>query len=60
MPPALVGVRLISGLLYGVPPTDSVTFVLVAIVLLATAFLAGFLPARRAARIDPVIAMRGE
>ena len=57
---ALVGVRLISGLLYGVPPTDSVTFVLVAIVLLATAFLAGFLPARRAARIDPVIAMRGE
>ena len=49
-----------SGLLYGISPTDSVTFGLVALVLLAAAFLAGFVPAQRAARVDPLIAMRGE
>jgi putative ABC transport system permease protein len=57
---AFAGARLLSGLLYGIPPTDSVTFALVGVVLLATAFVAGFLPARRAARVDPVSAMRGD
>ena len=57
---ALAGARLLSGLLYGIPPTDSVTFALVAVVLVATALAAGFLPARRAARVDPLIAIRGD
>jgi predicted permease len=57
---AFAGARILTGLLYGIPPTDSVTFGLVALVLLATALLAGFMPARRAARVDPVIAMRGD
>jgi putative ABC transport system permease protein len=56
----LAGSRVVSGLLYGISPTDSVTFGLVALVLLAVALLAGFVPARRAARVDPLIAMRGE
>jgi putative ABC transport system permease protein len=57
---ALAGTRLVSGLLYGIPPTDIVTFGLVAVVLVATALLAGFMPARRAAKVDPMIAIRGE
>jgi putative ABC transport system permease protein len=57
---ALAGARLVSGLLYGIPPTDIVTFGLVAVVLLVTALLAGFMPARRAAKVDPMIAIRGD
>ena len=52
--------RLLSALLFGVQPTDTVTFGAVAIVLLGIASLASYLPARRAARVDPVIAMRAE
>ena len=43
-----------------IAPTDAITFGLVAVVLLAAALLAGFVPARRAARVDPMIAMRGD
>ncbi len=50
---ALLAVRLLSGLLYGVSALDPVTFVLVPAALLATAFLACWLQARRVARIDP-------
>ena len=57
---ALAGSRVIAGLLYGVAPTDAVTFAGVALVLVATALLAALLPARRAARVDPLIAIRGE
>lgn len=52
--------RLLSALLYGVQPTDRLTFGVVAIVLLGIASLASYLPAKRAARVDPVIAMRAE
>jgi putative ABC transport system permease protein len=52
--------RLLSALLFGVNPTDSLTFGAVAVVLLGIASLASYLPARRAARVDPVIAMRAE
>jgi predicted permease len=53
-------VHLLATLLYGVTPTDSATFVGVSLVLLAVAWLASYLPARRASRVDPVIAMRTE
>jgi putative ABC transport system permease protein len=49
---------LIAGLLFGVPPHDAVTFVTVAAVLIAAAFMAIVIPAYRAARIDPIVALR--
>lgn len=52
--------RLLGALLFGVQPTDPITFAAVAIVLLGIASMASYLPARRAARVDPVIAMRAE
>ena len=55
---ALLLTRLLSTLLFGVEPTDAVTFVAVSMVLLAVAALACFVPARRAASVDPMIALR--
>jgi len=52
--------RLISGLLFGVSPTDGPTFVLVSLVVTFVALLACYLPARRATRVDPLIALRYE
>jgi predicted permease len=53
-------VRSISGLLYGVASSDPLTFAGTAILLTAIAALAGYLPARRASRIDPMICLRGD
>jgi predicted permease len=50
--------RLIASLLYGLTPNDPLTIALTAILLLAVAALAGYLPARRAARVDPIVALR--
>jgi ABC-type antimicrobial peptide transport system permease subunit len=52
--------RLMESLLFGVAALDPVTYVVVATVLLATATLAGWLPARRVTRIDPMRALREE
>jgi putative ABC transport system permease protein len=52
--------RLLASQLHGVSPTDPLTFAAVIAVLLAVALLASYLPARRAARLDPMIALRAE
>jgi ABC-type antimicrobial peptide transport system permease subunit len=69
MRPAIVGMllgalcawwlsRYLEALLFGIKPFDSVTYVMVAALLLATALIACLLPGRRAMRIDPAIALR--
>jgi len=55
---ALFATRLASGLLYGVSPRDPLTLSAVVATLLAVSALANYLPARRAARIDPLSALR--
>jgi putative ABC transport system permease protein len=52
--------RLITGMLYGVTPIDPATFTLVPVLLLGIATLACYLPARRASRVDPLVALRSE
>lgn len=52
--------RLLASFLYGTTPNDPATYVLVAVVLVATAMLASYIPARRAMRIDPITALRQE
>lgn len=53
-------VRSVNGLLYGVPSGDPPTFLAAAIVLLSSAALAGYLPARRASKVDPMICLRAD
>jgi putative ABC transport system permease protein len=71
MTPALIGVvlglagawgatRLMSSLLFGVSATDPITFIAVALFLLAVAAAASWVPARRATKVDPLIALRAE
>jgi ABC-type antimicrobial peptide transport system permease subunit len=52
--------RLISKLLFGVAPTDPLTFASVSAILLGIGVLASWIPARRATRIDPIAALRSD
>jgi putative ABC transport system permease protein len=57
---ALGATKLLSSLLYGVAPSDPMTFAAVAVLLLVVALAASWLPARRATRVDPMVALRAE
>jgi putative ABC transport system permease protein len=58
LPLAYLVSRLIRSLLFQTPAGDPLTFVSVALTLLAVAALASYLPARRATRVDPLVALR--
>ena len=57
---AVAVTRLLENLLFDVPAYDPLTYASVSALIAAVAFVAGWLPARRAARIDPFIALRAE
>lgn len=60
LPAAFAASRVVGHLLFGVSPSDPVTLIAVAMGLLMVAALAGYLPARRAMRVDPLVALRHE
>lgn len=60
LPAAYTASRTFAALLFGVKPTDLFTYVASAVRLIAVALAASYAPARRAARVDPIVALRAE
>jgi ABC-type antimicrobial peptide transport system permease subunit len=60
IPVALGGARLISNQLFGLSPTDPFSLIVSALVLITVAAVAGFLPARKASKVNPLTALRYE
>jgi ABC-type antimicrobial peptide transport system permease subunit len=60
VPAAFAASRLIATMLYGLRPSDPLTIALATALLAAVTLLAGYLPARRASRVDPMVALRHE
>jgi putative ABC transport system permease protein len=60
LPAALAAARLASGLLYGVTPADPVSVSVAVLLMFIVAALAGYIPARRATKVDPMVALRYE
>jgi ABC-type antimicrobial peptide transport system permease subunit len=60
IPLALVAARILRTLLFGVTPYDPVTIAAVILLLFLAGVVAGFVPARRASSVDPIVALRRE
>jgi putative ABC transport system permease protein len=57
---AFAATRLLNSLLFGIGASDPVTFIAIMLLVTIVAFLAAWLPARRATRVDPIVALRAE
>jgi len=57
---ALLATRLVTGMLFGLTPTDPATILSATLLLTVVCAFAGYLPAKRASRVDPIVALRYE